>query len=49
MWCVCTGNLLAPWGAAVATGLLRSGYSRVQLPRLRKQRAELIGKLKVHT
>ena len=43
----CTGNLLAPWAAATATGVLRSAYSRVQLPRLRKRRMELLGKLKV--
>ncbi len=43
----CAGNLLAPWAAATATGVLRSAYSRVQLPRLRKRRMELLGKLKV--
>lgn len=42
----CAGNLLAPWAAATATGVLRSAYSRVQLPRLRKRRMELLGKLK---
>ena len=41
------GNLLAPWGASVVVGVLRSGYSRVQLPRLRRRRAELLSKLKV--
>ncbi len=44
---VFAGNLLAPWAAATATGVLRSAYSRVQLPRLRKRRMELLGKLKV--
>lgn len=43
----CAGNLLAPWAAATATGVLRSAYSRMQLPRLRKRRMELLGKLKV--
>ena len=46
-WVLRTGNLLAPWAAATATGVLRSAYSRVQLPRLRKRRMELLGKLKV--
>ena len=46
-WLWRAGNLLAPWAAATATGVLRSAYSRVQLPRLRKRRMELLGKLKV--
>jgi len=41
------GNLLAPWGAATVTGLVRSAYSRVQIPRLKKRRMELLSKLKV--
>ena len=44
---LCSGNLLAPLTASVAAGVLRSGYSRVQLPRLRRRRAALVSKLKV--
>lgn len=41
------GNLLAPWGAATATGLVRSAYSRLKVPLLKKRRMELLSKLKV--
>lgn len=44
---VCTGNLLAPLAASVAAGALRSGYSRVQVPKMRRRRAALLSKLKV--
>ncbi|KAK9916308.1 hypothetical protein WJX75_001076 [Coccomyxa subellipsoidea] len=43
---ILTGNLLAPLAASVAAGTLRSGCSRVQLPKLRRKRAALLSKLK---
>ncbi|BDA40622.1 hypothetical protein COCOBI_01-2750 [Coccomyxa sp. Obi] len=43
---ILTGNLLAPLAASVAAGALRSGYSRVQVPRMRRRRAALLSKLK---
>ncbi|EIE26728.1 hypothetical protein COCSUDRAFT_46205 [Coccomyxa subellipsoidea C-169] len=42
---ILTGNLLAPLAASVAAGTLRSGFTRVQAPKMRRRRAELLSKL----